>query len=306
MKHTTVTSTQPIAYLPTSLIDFLHFLTTTPSTTSSTLIIICTSQSSFLYDLSVSLHTHTQHHCPHTDLNPQSHPLLERTLRILLATSRVKLAFCPSPAALHAYLAALPLRPTIPSSASPPITGTRREADPPVLALLNIVRLHRATAAYSAQGLSKALAAAVEVAWEMERRLVLFEYAEGAEGAEAPGMGFKGKARRGSMDVDEDADVSVARGVRLLETNREAGVRMELETGEVGEGRVDTSTDATRESEATQQMENVWTEQVPILDATTKTFGNFGDRGWMGRTVSVADVAARWCSFAEVPVSGWT
>ena len=297
MKHTTATPTHPIAYLPSSLIDFLHFLTPT-STTLTTLIIICTSQSSFLHDLSASLRNYTQH-SPNVD----RHPLLERTLRLLASTSHIKLAFCPTPASLHAYLAALPLRSPNASSASPVGTSTRRGADPPaVLALLNVVRLHRTTAAYSAQGLSRAFAAAVEAAWEMRRRLVVFEYPEGVGGM---GLGTEGVGRRASTDGDGDeaeaAEVSVGRGTRDSEVG--AGMRTGRDMDDEEDGQGEAGENTTRATE-TRQLESVWTEQVPILDATTKTFGNFGDRGWMGRTVSVADVAARWCSFAEVPTRG--
>ena len=133
----------------------------------------------------------------------------------------------------------------------------------------------------------------------MRARLVVFEYVEGA-GRLGAGLGVEGDERRGSMNGDGDEDGAMAAGGE----SRDTGVRIELETEDGAGGQGEIGENETRATETLQQVDNVWTEQVPILDATTKTFGNSGDRGWMGRTVSVADVAARWCSFAEVPMRG--
>jgi len=39
-----------------------------------------------------------------------------------------------------------------------------------------------------------------------------------------------------------------------------------------------------------------WDQEVSMLNVTTKTFGA-GDKGWVGRTVSVRRIAERWCRF---------
>lgn len=41
---------------------------------------------------------------------------------------------------------------------------------------------------------------------------------------------------------------------------------------------------------------SVWDEEVSFLNFSTKTFGA-GERGWVGRTAKLRDVAARWCTF---------
>lgn len=40
----------------------------------------------------------------------------------------------------------------------------------------------------------------------------------------------------------------------------------------------------------------IWDEEISILNVTTKSFGA-GERGWVGRTVRIRDIAERWCSF---------
>ena len=40
-----------------------------------------------------------------------------------------------------------------------------------------------------------------------------------------------------------------------------------------------------------------WDNEVGMVNVTTKTFGA-GDPGWQGRTVTLRQIASRWCSFA--------
>lgn len=42
-----------------------------------------------------------------------------------------------------------------------------------------------------------------------------------------------------------------------------------------------------------------WDEDVSMLNITTKTFGT-GERGWVGRTVKIRQVAERWCVFRKL------
>jgi hypothetical protein len=44
---------------------------------------------------------------------------------------------------------------------------------------------------------------------------------------------------------------------------------------------------------------NPWDQNVSILNITTKTFGA-GERGWVGRTVTIRQVAQRGCKFREL------
>lgn len=137
-----------------------------------------------------------------------------------------------------------------------------------MLAILNLIRMHRPTASYSAQGLHKAIAAAVEAAWQIKHRLVLFEYPESTEAVATIRVNDHSDPLDEPMDADnEEADQSSAREVVIS------------------------------------VPENPWREQVQILNATTKTFGHVGNRGWMGKTVKIADIAARWCAFTTLPGS---
>ncbi|CAD0089502.1 unnamed protein product [Aureobasidium mustum] len=46
-------------------------------------------------------------------------------------------------------------------------------------------------------------------------------------------------------------------------------------------------------------LTNPWDADVSMLNITTKTFGT-GERGWVGRTVKIRQVAKRWCVFREL------
>ncbi|KAI9713048.1 MAG: hypothetical protein M1820_001033 [Bogoriella megaspora] len=59
-----------------------------------------------------------------------------------------------------------------------------------------------------------------------------------------------------------------------------------------------TSTVAGHNHDAIQ--EKPWNEDVSILNVTTKSFGA-GERGWMGRTVKIGQIVARWCTFKTLP-----
>lgn len=50
-------------------------------------------------------------------------------------------------------------------------------------------------------------------------------------------------------------------------------------------------------------VENLWDEEVSILNVTTKSFGA-GERGWVGRTVKVRAIAERWCVFQRINADG--
>lgn len=54
---------------------------------------------------------------------------------------------------------------------------------------------------------------------------------------------------------------------------------------------------------ADQRTDSPWDEHLSMLNVTTKTFG-VGERGWVGRTVTVRQVAARWCRFVRLDGNG--
>lgn len=53
------------------------------------------------------------------------------------------------------------------------------------------------------------------------------------------------------------------------------------------------------EHQPVQRSDDLWEEQLSMLNVTTKTFG-VGERGWVGRTISVRQVAERWCEFTTL------
>lgn len=62
--------------------------------------------------------------------------------------------------------------------------------------------------------------------------------------------------------------------------------------------RHDRDTDESRQDGDERDESSPWDEQLSMLNVTTKTFG-IGERGWVGRTVSVRQVAGRWCDFVR-------
>lgn len=232
--------------------------------------IVCCEKPAFLQHLRKSVlrrpQTTLDGHETEADVDVESasvtqptHPLLERTLRLLAVSRRVKLVFCPSVLAFHAYVATLPLKPQT----------NNTSGQVPTLVVLNLVRMHRTTASYSAQGLGKAFAATVETAWQIKNRPVFFEYPEAVDH-------YAGQSPEEHSDLDDE----------MLDGS---------------ESRRDRDGSSPTRDHGAQSSDNIWLDEVAILNATTKTFGNVGDRTWMGRTVKIGDVAARWCTFTALP-----
>jgi len=265
--HTEVIIHHPTVYNSAPLIDFIHFVT--QHAPAGAILVICSTKQSFLLQLQTSIvdKCHASHQNESTSegeypslTGPTDHPLFAQTLRLLAISRRIRLLFCPSVAAFYAQIATLSLKDF----------SSETQAGTPMLAILNVVRMHRRTASYSAQGLGKAIAGAVEAAWQMKHRLVLFEYPESNgvvpmtlvnDNSDPP------NEPHGSDNDDDNEEVN-----RLPAEDLVPSI-----------------------------SEDPWQEQVQILNATTKTFGLVGNRGWMGKTVRIADIAARWCAFSTLP-----
>lgn len=71
-----------------------------------------------------------------------------------------------------------------------------------------------------------------------------------------------------------------------------------MDVGETGSPGLAGEHDGLERPIAASEALNPWDEQVSILNVTTKSFG-VGDRGWVGRTVKIRHVAARWCVFRQ-------
>lgn len=133
-----------------------HILTRSKPT--PTTLIVCSSRESFLHHLSRSLPREG-------DRDAESlQKLIAPTLRNLAAARHVNVTFCASVQALLAYL-----------SAYKPAHEHGELPAGMTLVLLNLLSLHAPTPSFSAQGLSRSFAAAIECALRVDARLVLVE-----------------------------------------------------------------------------------------------------------------------------------
>lgn len=192
----------------------------------------------------------------------RSLPLLQPTLQRLCAASKVKVVFCANLPQLHAYLSVLTTRgESSISGTDTPARTTGAGAGPRLLAVWDLVKLHRPTLAFSAQGLNKTFAALVDAAQNLGARLLVadseFESDNGEEPPPPPDQNHIGNDQHG-------ADVSSAPHPQSHENRI-----------------------------------SVWDEQVSMLNVTTKTFG-VGESGWVGRTVTIREIAERWCRVVKV------
>lgn len=233
-------------YHPTKLADFIHLTLSEHDTLTH--LVICMTKQDFTDHLQHSIKLLTlqdgqQEEEKEEEEEVETHPLLTPTLRMLSTSRHICVAFCPSVRVLQAYLATLPKPVT-------DVTGRETKGTRQMLALVNAILLHAQTGSYSAQGLSKTFAAAVECALRGNQRLVVVEAVD-----QLPIVGG-GEER----EMHEGFDQSVEGG-----------------------------------QQDTDEVTSVWDRQVPILNAATRTFGVGGDRAWLGKTVSLRQVAARYC-----------
>lgn len=156
-----------MAFVPTvlfpltlsALLDHVLSSHTTPST--PTTLLICSDRSAFLQDLSHSLKQHQG-----ADRVNNYEQLLAPSLLNLSRARHVKLAFCASVQALLAYLTAYHRPGYVHAEAS---EGEEK------LVIVNLLALHKPTSAFSAQGLSRAFAAATDTALRTGVELHLVE-----------------------------------------------------------------------------------------------------------------------------------
>ncbi|KAF7196693.1 hypothetical protein HII31_02063 [Pseudocercospora fuligena] len=96
------------------------------------------------------------------------------TFRLLSTSRTLKVVFCPDITHLRAYLATYSLAITKrPDEAD---TALRYKKARPVLAVLDLLQVHRPTTAFSAQGINRSMSAAVEAAHATRSKLILAEY----------------------------------------------------------------------------------------------------------------------------------
>lgn len=179
---------------PISLPDFLPYILDRQS--HPTHLIICSSRDDFVHNLLASVAPTSeglnQEQVEETPAESEStervvglaehslHRLLIPTIRLISQSLKIKVTFCPSLKVLQAHLA------TYPTSHIPPQADQSVEVNaspvatvPATMALLNPIAVHRETTAFSAQGISKTIAAAVDAAARCERQLVIAECSTG-------------------------------------------------------------------------------------------------------------------------------
>ncbi|MCJ1463460.1 hypothetical protein MMC07_002067 [Pseudocyphellaria aurata] len=158
-----------VASYRTELIDYILKAPTPPTT-----LIICASRESFLQNLQKDVQRAHSVSLPSDENsdNPAPHRLLIPTIHLLAATRSIRLAFTPTLPHLRAYLATFEsTSETDTHSAS----HQSRAFGGTVLVILGLVALHHSTSEYSAQGLSRSIAVAVEAAHSAGMKLIVAE-----------------------------------------------------------------------------------------------------------------------------------
>lgn len=131
---------------------------------SDTHLIVCATKPQFLVHLTAAIRLQQ------ADSNaPTRHGLLTKTIGLIARSSKVKLTFCPSLESLRAYVAVLGA--TCKEDTKDKIGPHHRQ----LLSILDLVAMHATTSEFSAQGLSRTLASAVETSEKTGMDLRLYE-----------------------------------------------------------------------------------------------------------------------------------
>jgi hypothetical protein len=164
----------PTVVYPPALPQLLQHLLAAQSHARSTTVVVCASRAAFLQTLVAA--AQQQQHAQAQGRDQTRDQLLRLaapTLHNLLTARHVRAVFCASVQTLLAYLTSLKLPPAPrPAQAA----GSERDANTrPRIVLVNPLSLHAATSSFSAQGLSRTFAAAVETSLRLDAQLVVAE-----------------------------------------------------------------------------------------------------------------------------------
>ncbi|KAL2830767.1 hypothetical protein BDW59DRAFT_13890 [Aspergillus cavernicola] len=138
--------------------DFLQYVLDQDQ--SLTILIVCATRDSFLEQLLATVHLQSAEATSH-------HQLLTKTLGLLSRSRSVRTVFCPTVEHLRACLSA--------GGDWQAATAGDMQKKRSSLAILNPLRLHLSTREFSAQGLSRTLANAVESSSRADMDIVLCE-----------------------------------------------------------------------------------------------------------------------------------
>ncbi|KAL2821700.1 hypothetical protein BJX63DRAFT_224318 [Aspergillus granulosus] len=148
--------------------DFLQ--TVVDQDWNSSTVIVCTTREAFLEQLLATVQLQSAE-------PTRNHQLLTKSLGLLSRSHKVKTIFCPTLGHLRAYLSVGVLSQT--SDAE----GHQNSRS--LLAILNPLSLHLSTREFSAQGLSRTLAIAVEVSHRANMEIMLCECQDALDPANA-------------------------------------------------------------------------------------------------------------------------
>lgn len=158
----------PTVLYPLTLPHLLQHILTTQSDALSTTLVVCSSRDAFLQNLVGAVQQEGQDQTRDKLLQ-----LASPTLHNLSTARHVKVTFCASVQTLLVYLTSLK-RPAAPNAGKG--AGSERQANTSArIVLVNPLSLHAATLSFSAQGLSRAFAAAVETSLRVDALLVVAE-----------------------------------------------------------------------------------------------------------------------------------
>ncbi|PYH91773.1 hypothetical protein BO71DRAFT_401088 [Aspergillus ellipticus CBS 707.79] len=130
----------------------------------STLLLVCSPRELLLEQLLAASHLQQGEAA-------EGHRILTKTMGLLSKSTRIKLVFCPTLEHLRAYLSVIQ-----PQESSQQVTDMGEQpAVRPLMVILDPLALHHSTSEFSAQGLSRTFAAAVEVSSRAGMDLVLCE-----------------------------------------------------------------------------------------------------------------------------------
>ena len=153
-----------------SILDFITYIL--DKHTSPSIIVICATKEDFVENLLDHFNQSSAGSFQGPDMTGSEHPLLIPTLHLLSKSCTIQLAYTPTLQHLRAYLATYTPKRT--TSNEHPVHD-RPGTYEPILALLNPLALHRSTSEFSAQGLSRTFAIAVEAAARANMQLLVTE-----------------------------------------------------------------------------------------------------------------------------------
>ena len=176
----------PVAFKTNSYVELLEYILQTHST--PTLLVVCSTRDSYLQSLQAEIQNVSPISTPMAQIESTTgvfHPLLHPTIHMLATTKSIHLAFMPTLSHLRAYLATYRPRQEMDSNS---LEARKQNTRIPMLIILDFLKLHCSTSEYSAQGLSRTLAIAVEAARLSDKRLVLAELQSRAENQDLSAM----------------------------------------------------------------------------------------------------------------------